>query len=39
MIDVHHVAEPVSDDDLAMMALIDRCHLKHPLNGIRRIRE
>ena len=35
----YHVAEPVSDDDLAIMALIDRCHLKHPFYGSRRIRD
>ena len=35
----YHVAEPVSDDDLAIMALIDRCHLKYPFYGSRRIRD
>ena len=26
----YHVPKPVSDEELALMALIDRCHLKHP---------
>lgn len=34
----YHSPEPVSDDDLAMMSLIDRCHLKYPFYGSRRIR-
>jgi hypothetical protein len=25
----YHSLEPVSGDDLAIMSLIDRCHLKH----------
>jgi len=33
-----HSPKPVSDDDLAMMSLIDRCHLKYPFYGSRRIR-
>jgi putative transposase len=35
----YHVPEPVSDADLALMALIDRCHLVHPYYGSRRIRD
>lgn len=34
----YHVADPVSDQDLESMALIDRCHLKYPFYGSRRIR-
>lgn len=34
----YHVPKPVSDEQLALMALIDRCHLKHPYYGSRRIR-
>ena len=34
----YHSPEPVSGDDLAMMSLIDRCHLKYPFYGSRRIR-
>jgi putative transposase len=33
----YHVPQPVSDGDLELMALIDRCHLKHPFYGSRRI--
>jgi putative transposase len=35
----YHVPEPVSDEELALMALIDRCHLAHPYYGSRRIRD
>ena len=35
----YHVPEPVSDEELALMALIDRCHLQHPFYGSRRIRD
>jgi putative transposase len=35
----YHVPKPVSDEELALMALIDRCHLKHPFYGSRRIRD
>ena len=35
----YHVPKPVSDAELALMALIDRCHLKHPFYGSRRIRD
>jgi putative transposase len=35
----YHVPKPVSDKELALMALIDRCHLKHPFYGSRRIRD
>jgi len=34
----YHVPKPVSDEELELMALIDRCHLKHPFYGSRRIR-
>jgi len=34
----YHVADPVSDADLEIMALIDRCHLQRPFYGSRRIR-
>jgi len=33
------VPKPVSDGELERMALIDRCHLKHPFYGSRRIRD
>jgi putative transposase len=35
----YHVPQPVSDEELALMALIDRCHLEHPFYGSRRIRD
>ncbi len=35
----YHVPELVTDEELALMALIDRCHLKYPFYGSRRIRE
>jgi len=35
----YHVPKPVSDKELELMALIDRCHLKHPFYGSRRIRD
>ena len=35
----YHVPEPVSDEELELMALIDRCHLRHPFYGSRRIRD
>ena len=35
----YHVPKPVSDEELELMALIDRCHLKHPFYGSRRIRD
>lgn len=35
----YHVAKPVSDAELELMALIDRCHLEHPFYGSRRIRD
>jgi len=35
----YHVPKPVSDGELALMALIDRCHLRHPFYGSRRIRD
>ena len=33
----YHVPEPVSEADLALMKLIDRCHLELPFYGSRRI--
>tara|TARA_B100000614_G_scaffold101443_1_gene91135 strand:+ start:589 stop:1413 length:825 start_codon:yes stop_codon:yes gene_type:complete len=35
----YHAPKPVSDEELGLMALIDRCHLKHPFYGSRRIRD
>lgn len=35
----YHAPELVTDEELALMALIDRCHLKYPFYGSRRIRE
>jgi putative transposase len=35
----YHVPKPVSDEELALMVLIDRCHLQHPFYGSRRIRD
>jgi putative transposase len=35
----YHVPKPVSEEELALMKLIDRCHLKHPYYGSRRIRD
>jgi len=35
----YHVPKPVSDKELALMTLIDRCHLKYPFYGSRRIRD
>ena len=32
----YHVPGPVSEEELELMALIDRCHLKHPFYGSRR---
>jgi putative transposase len=34
----YHIPTPVTDEELALMQLIDRCHLKHPFYGSRRIR-
>jgi putative transposase len=34
----YHSPEPVSDGDLAIMSLIDRCHLMYPFYGSHRIR-
>ena len=34
----YHTPQPVSGEDLDVMALIDRCHLKYPFYGSRRIR-
>ena len=33
----YHVAKPVSEADLALMKLIDRCHMELPFYGSRRI--
>jgi putative transposase len=35
----YHVPKPVSDEELELMRLIDRCHLEHPYYGSRRIRD
>ncbi|WP_419639538.1 IS3 family transposase, partial [Thiolapillus sp.] len=35
----YHVPKPVSDEELELMRLIDRCHLKYPFYGSRRIRD
>ena len=35
----YHVPKPVSDEELELMALMDRCHLEHPYFGSRRIRD
>jgi len=35
----YHAPQPVTDEELALMRLIDRCHLKHPFYGSRRIRD
>ena len=35
----YHVPRPVSEEELDLMAPIDRCHLKHPFYGSRRIRD
>lgn len=34
----YHTPQPVSGEDLDVMALIDRCHLKYPFYGSRRVR-
>ena len=35
----YHVFKQVSDKELALMALVDRCHLKRPFYSSRRIRD
>lgn len=35
----YHTPQPVSDEELALMQQIDRCHLKYPFYGSRRIRD
>ena len=35
----YHVPKRVSEGELELMALIDRCHLEHPYYGSRRIRD
>ena len=35
----YHVPKPVTDEELELMQLIDRCHLKYPFYGSRRIRD
>ena len=35
----YHVPKPVTEEELGLMALIDRCHLAHPFYGSRRIRD
>ncbi|MEO1847072.1 MAG: IS3 family transposase [Pseudomonadota bacterium] len=34
----YHTPLPVTDEELSLMTLIDRCHLKHPFYGSRRVR-
>ncbi len=34
----YHVPKPVTDEELKLLQLIDRCHLKYPFYGSRRIR-
>lgn len=34
----YHVPDPVSDDDLQLMRLIDQCHIDLPFYGSRRVR-
>lgn len=35
----YHVPDPVSAEELELMTLLDRCHLKYPFYGNRRIRD
>ncbi len=35
----YHIPKPVTDEELGLMGLIDRCHLKYPFYGSRRIRD
>ena len=35
----YHTPKPISDEELELMTLIDRCHLEHPFYGSRRIRD
>lgn len=35
----YHAPKPVSEEELELMRLIDRCHLEHPYYGSRRIRD
>jgi putative transposase len=35
----YHVPEPVGEEELELMGMIDRCHLEHPYYGSRRIRD
>ena len=35
----YYASQGVSEDDLAMMRLMDECHLQHPYYGSRRIRD
>jgi putative transposase len=35
----YHIPKPVTDEELGLMKLIDRCHLEHPYYGSRRIRD
>ena len=35
----YHVPQPVTEEELELMRLIDRCHLEHPYYGSRRIRD
>jgi len=35
----YHLPRPVTEEELQLMALIDRCHLKYPFYGSRRVRD
>jgi len=35
----YHIPMPVTDEELELMARMDRCHLEHPYYGSRRIRD
>ena len=35
----YHIPKPVTDEELELMKLIDRCHMEHPYYGSRRIRD
>ena len=35
----YHIPKAVSDEELELMRLIDRCHMKHPFYGSRRVRD
>ena len=35
----YHVPKPVSDEELELMRMIDRCYTRHPYYGARRVRD